>query len=132
MASMKIAQFLRPSTHFVHLRPKFFNSFDLERPISSDFLPSPNDNQSIKRKHNPRMTIYVIRYSLHVGFRLQYQLVSLIWLSFDFFSFSWSLTISFFCGFTLLCVLLSSKSFLFIITRVFSTHFAIKLFYLRN
>ena len=24
-------------------------------------LPFPNDNQSIKKKHNPRMTIYVIR-----------------------------------------------------------------------
>ena len=39
MASMKIVQFLRPSTHFVHLRPQFFHSFDLERPISR--TPSP-------------------------------------------------------------------------------------------
>ena len=78
------------------------------------------------------MTIYVIRSFLHVGFRFQHQLVNLAWLSFDFFSFSWSLTICFFCGFTLLCVLLSSKCFLFIITCIFSTHFAIKLFYLRN
>ena len=33
---------------------------------------------------------------LQVGFRFQYQLINLVWLSFDFFSFSWSLTICFF------------------------------------
>ena len=32
----------------------------------------PNDNQSIKRKHNSRMTIYVIKSFLQVGFRFQY------------------------------------------------------------
>ena len=41
-----------------------------------------------KRKHNPRMTIYVIRSFLQVGFRFQYQLVNPVWLSFHFFSFS--------------------------------------------
>ena len=50
----------------------------------------------MKRKHNPRMTIYVIRSFLQVGFHFQYQLINLVWLSFDFFSFSWSLTIYFF------------------------------------
>ena len=33
---------------------------------------------------------------LQVDFRFLYQLINLVWLSFDFFSFSWSLTISFF------------------------------------
>ena len=40
--------------------------------------------------------IYVIKSFLQVGFHFQYQLINLVWLSFDFFSFSWSLTICFF------------------------------------
>ena len=59
MASMRIAQFLRPPTPFVHLRPKFFYPHHLGRPISNEHLspfpPTPNDNLSVKRKHNPRM-----------------------------------------------------------------------------
>ena len=46
---MKIFQFSR--------RPKFFHPLDLERPIPNK-PPSPNDNQLIKTKHNPRMTVY--------------------------------------------------------------------------
>ena len=42
-----------------------------------------------------RWLSYVIRSFLQVGFRFQYQLINLVWLSFDFFSFSWSLTICF-------------------------------------
>ena len=48
--------------------------------------------------------LYVIRSFLHFNIRIQYQLINLIWLSFDFFSFSWSLTICFFVAFILLCV----------------------------
>ena len=57
MMPMKIVQFSRSnSLHpLVHLRPKFF--LDLGRPISNEPPPSPNDIQSVKRKHNPRMTI---------------------------------------------------------------------------
>ena len=44
----------------VQLRPPLFHSLDLGRPISTEFPLSPNDNQSIKRKHNPRMTIYML------------------------------------------------------------------------
>ena len=56
MMSMKNVQFSRPPTPFVHLRPKFFDPLDLGRQISNEPF-SPNNNQSIKRKHNPRMTI---------------------------------------------------------------------------
>ena len=56
MASMKLIQFSRPLTPPVHLHPKFFHPLDVGRPISND-SPSPNDNQSIERKHNPSMTI---------------------------------------------------------------------------
>ena len=54
------------------------------------FFPSPSpNNQSIKRKHNPRWLLYVIRYFLQIGFHFQYQLIiNLVWLSIDFSSFS--------------------------------------------
>ena len=71
----------------VDLPPKSFHPFDLGRPISND-PTSPNNNQSVKRKHNPRMAIICYQIIPSVGFRFQYQLVNLIWLSFDFFSFS--------------------------------------------
>ena len=59
MTSMKIIQSSRPRPPpLVHLRPDFFPSLDLGRPILNQPPPhSPNDNQSVKRKHNPRMTI---------------------------------------------------------------------------
>ena len=55
---MKIDQFSSPPPiPLVQLRPKFFQPIDLECPISSESLsPSPNDDQSIKRKHNRRMS----------------------------------------------------------------------------
>ena len=57
MTSMKIVQFSRPPKPLVQLCPKFFHPLDFQRLISNEPLPSPNDKQSIKRKHNPRMTI---------------------------------------------------------------------------
>ena len=61
--------------------------------------PFLSDNQSVKRKHNPKMTIKCYQ----VGFRFQYQLINFIWLSFDFFSFRRSLTICFFVAFSCVC-----------------------------
>ena len=43
-----------------------------------------------KEKHNPRMTYMFIRSFPQVSFRFQYQIIDLVWLSIDFFSFSWS------------------------------------------
>ena len=64
---MKIVQFSRPPTPLVHMCPKFFYPLNLERPISSEALPpSPNDNQSIKRNHNSRLTIICYQ-GLHSG-----------------------------------------------------------------
>ena len=54
---MKIFQFSRLPTPLAHLRPTFFQPLHLGRSISNKLL-SPNDNQSIKRKHNPRMNIW--------------------------------------------------------------------------
>ena len=57
MTSMKIVQFSTLPNPHVHQRPKFFHPLDLGRPISNEPPSSSNDNQSIKRKHNPKMTI---------------------------------------------------------------------------
>ena len=88
MTSIKIAQFSRPPTLLVHLRPKFFQLLDLGRPISNK-PPSSNDNQSSKRKHNPRMTIICYQVP-QVVFRFQYHLINFAWLSIDFFSLHWN------------------------------------------
>ena len=53
-------------------------------------VPSPNDNQSVKENIIQGWLLYVIRSLLQVGFRFQYQLINLVWLSIDLFSFSWS------------------------------------------
>ena len=45
--------------------------------------PWTSNNQSVKRKHNPRMTITCYLVSFH----FQYQLINLVWLSICFFSF---------------------------------------------
>ena len=54
-------------------------TLDVQFQTISPPRPSPNDNQSIKRKHNPRMTIicYQVRSFLQVGFCFQYQLSNL-------------------------------------------------------
>ena len=58
MMSLKIVQFSGSPTPLVHLRSKFFHPLDLGRTMSNEPPPfRPNDNQSIKRKHNPSMTI---------------------------------------------------------------------------
>ena len=136
MTSMKIAQFSRLLTSFVLVRPKFFDPLNLGRSISNELPPSPNDNQSIKRKHNPRITI--ICYQVLPSFRSAFifSFISLIFSSFPLTSLHLAEASNLlFCGFTLLCVQLSkniTKCLLFIIVHIFSTHFAINLFYLHN
>ena len=95
----------------VHLRPKFFHPLDVGRPLLNE-TPSPLphahthttiDNQSIKKNIIQGWLLYVIKSFLQVSFTSQYQLINLIWLFFDFFSFSWGLTVYFFVA-ILLCV----------------------------
>ena len=54
---MKIVQFSRSPTPYVQLRPKFFHPLNLDVQFQTNPPPSPNDNQSVERKHNSRMTI---------------------------------------------------------------------------
>ena len=59
-------------------------------PWTSNFKRTPlfpNDNQSIKKSIIQGWLLYVIRPFLQVGFRFQYQLVNLVWLPFNIFSF---------------------------------------------
>ena len=90
MTSMNIVQFSRPPTSLVHLQPKFFHPPDLGRPISIDRPPPPLQIITNRLKENiiQGRLLYVIRSFLQVGFRFQYQLINLIRLSFEFFSFS--------------------------------------------
>ena len=93
MTSMKIVQFSRFPTPspIVQLRPKYFHSFDLGCALSKEPpSPSPNDNHQLKGKIILGWLLYVIRSFLQVGFHFQYQHIDLVWLSMDFFSFSWS------------------------------------------
>ena len=95
MTSMKIVQFSRSPTPLVHLCPKFFHPLDFGRPIQR-IPPLQMITSQLKENIIQGWLLYVIRSFLQVGFRFQYQLINLVWLSFDFFSFSWSLTICFF------------------------------------
>ena len=69
MTSMKIVQFSRPPTPLLQLRPKFSYPHDLDVQFQTN-PPSPNDNQSIKRKQHPRMTI--ICYQVFTSGRLSF------------------------------------------------------------
>ena len=58
-------------------------------PWTSNFKrtsPSPSDKQSIKGKRNPRLTNYYMLSVpfLQVSLGIQYQLINLVWLSFEF------------------------------------------------
>ena len=108
-ASIKIIQFsIPPPTLSIYVQNfsillTLDVLFQMKPPLSKWY-------QSIKRKHNLRMAIicYQVlpsgrlsfsvstRSFLQVDFRFLYQLINLVWLSFDFFSFSWCLTICFF------------------------------------
>ena len=68
-------------------------------PSTSNSKPTPSlqmITSQLKENIFQGWLLYVIKSVLQVGFRFQYQLINLVWLSFDFFSFSWSLTICFF------------------------------------
>ena len=105
MTYMKIVQFARSPTSLVHLRPKFFQPLVLGRTILNGHPPPPLRHPLQMRTNQRKVNIiqgwllyllHVICSILQVRFRFQYPLINLVWLSFDFFSFNWSLTICFF------------------------------------
>ena len=133
MTSMKIVQFSRPPTSLVHQRPKFFHPLDLGRSISNEPPSCSNDNQSIKRKRNPRMTIMLPDPSFRSAF--VFSINSLILPGFPLTSLHLteaSLS-AFLWLYTVVCAL-AQKILLNVVYNYshFSTHFAISLFYLHN
>ena len=89
MTSMKIIEFPKLSSPFFHLCPKFFHPVDLGRPISNE--PPTSHLQMVTNQLKDNIIqgwlLYIIRSFLQVDFRIQYQLINLVWLSFDFFCF---------------------------------------------
>ena len=123
---MKIDQFSSPPPiPLVQLRPKFFQPIDLECPISSESLsPSPNDDQSIKRKHNRRMSSCLSFRSVFVFSTNSLILFGLPLTSFHLAEVSLS---AFWWLYTLVYAVVQKYQ-----EMSFSTHFAINLFYLHN
>ena len=129
----QLFSFLDYPSRLVHLRPKFFHALDLGRPISNK---PPSRLQMIINQLKANIVqgwlLYVIRSILQVGFRFRNQLINLInWLLFIQLKYHYLI----FRGFILLCVQLPkniTKCLLFTSIHIFSTHFAINLFYLHN
>ena len=123
-------------TLLVHLRPKVFHPLDLGRPTFNFKRTPPLQmiTSQLKESIIQRWLLYVIRSFLQVDFRCQYQLINCVWLSFDFFSFSWSLTICFFVAlYSFVCSFPKiSRNFFIYNYSHFSTHFSINSFYLHN
>ena len=71
-------------------------NFPLPWPWMYNFRWAPSlkmiTNQ-LKKKHKQRKTIICCQVILKVGLHFQYQLINLVWLPSDLFSFRWSLTI---------------------------------------
>ena len=88
---MKIVQFSRPPTLLSIYVQNSSTPLTLDIQFQTNHSPSPNDNQSIKRKHNPRMTI------------ICYQVLPSDQLSFDFFSINWSLICFFVVLYSCVC-----------------------------
>ena len=80
-----------PPPPLLQLRPKFFHPLGIGRPISNEPPHSLLQMITYHLKRNKILGwLYVIRSFLQFGFRFQYQLINLVWLSMDFVSFSWS------------------------------------------
>ena len=92
MTSMKIFKIPTPLSSYVQNSPPW--------PWTSNFkrIAPPSLSAFLSKLINEKETIlgwllYVIRSFLQVGFRFQYQLINLVWLSIDFFSFSWNILV---------------------------------------
>ena len=110
MTPMKIVQFSRaPPPLSIYVQNSSI-PLTLDVQFQTNPHPSPNDNQSIKRTHNPRIPFFT---SFHLAEASPSTFSSL---------------------YTLVCavVLNITKCILFTIIHIFGTHFAINLFYSHN
>ena len=95
MMSMKIIQFSRTTLPPSRLAcPATSKIFPSPWPCTANFKrPLPHSQiitNQLKEKIIQGWLLYGIRSFLQVGLRFQYQFINLVWLSVDFFSFSWS------------------------------------------
>ena len=92
-------QDLCPSPLSIYIQNSFILlTLDVQFQTTSPPTSSPNDKMitnQLKENTVQEWLLYIITCFLQVGFRFQYQLINLVWLSCDFFSFSWSFTICF-------------------------------------
>ena len=88
MTSMKIVPFSRPPPPLSSYVQNSFTPLTLDAQFQTNLSPhphslTPNDNQSIKRKHNPRMTIicYQVFPSGRLSFSVSTHCLVFHWLS---------------------------------------------------
>ena len=89
----KLSNFQDPNS-LAHLRPKL-NLLQVSKP-QVNLLPLQMITSQLKENIIQGWVLYVIRSFFQVCFRFQNQFINFVSPSFDFFSFSWSLTICFF------------------------------------
>ena len=109
-----------PSKSKILLLPSFW-TFNFKLPFPLPFLKTTNQ---LKENIVQRWLLYVTRSFLHVGFCFQYQLINLIWLCFDFFPFSWSLTICFPWLHALVCAVVQKNRKVFFIYNYSSFYYS--------
>ena len=129
MTSMKIVQFLRPPTPLsIYVQN---SSFPLDVQFLNKSIPSPNDNKSIKRKHNPRMTIICYHVLPSGQFCFQYQPLNLVCFFFDIFHLVEASLSAFLCLFTFECAVVQKyhEISLFTIIHYLSFYFVINFIY---
>ena len=89
MTSMKIVQISRPPPPMSSYVQNSSTPLTLDVQFQTRPYLQMITNQ-LKGNMNLRWLLYVIRSFLQIGFRFQYQLINLVWISLDFFSFRWS------------------------------------------
>ena len=83
-----------PSPFFIYVKNSSTSlTLDVKFQTNPSPLPPQMISNQLKENVIQEWLLYVIRSFLQVSFRFQYQLINLVWLSFDFFSFNWTLTI---------------------------------------
>ena len=88
-----MSSFQDPSLPLSSYVLNFYTHLTLDIQFQTNPPPSPNGNQITNHwKENiiQGWLLYIIRSFLQVSFCFHYQLINLVWLSIDFFPFSWS------------------------------------------
>ena len=121
----KLSNFQDPPFLFIYVQ-NFFTPLTMDIQFPPPPPPPPIQMIANQLKENiiQGWLLYVIRLFLQVSFRFQYQLINVVQLSFDFFSFGWNLTICFFRGSMLLWVqfFINIKKYL-LFTFIYYSHF---------